>query len=162
MSDPFSVAANAVGVISLGLQVCQALVSYYQAWHGQDEEVDNFLQQCNAVTKTLSLLQNKLESPLRVSSEIVNQIENLSEQLTTAVRRLESVLEECRKTTDPKPLKRKLQDATRRTLYPFRRSTILNLQETVKNMQLSLITALQLLQVYVRATSQSSVLVLQS
>jgi hypothetical protein len=39
MGDPFSVAGSAVGVISLGLTVCQGLLTYYGQFKAYDEEI---------------------------------------------------------------------------------------------------------------------------
>ena len=39
MGDPFSVAGSAVGVISLGLAICQSLISYYGSWKAYDDEI---------------------------------------------------------------------------------------------------------------------------
>ena len=38
MAD-FGAAAGAVGVISLGIQVCQGLVSYCNAWKSHDKDI---------------------------------------------------------------------------------------------------------------------------
>ncbi|KAF4963188.1 hypothetical protein FSARC_8766 [Fusarium sarcochroum] len=39
MSDPVSVAGTAVGVVSLGIQVCKSLVSYLRSLEGRDQEI---------------------------------------------------------------------------------------------------------------------------
>lgn len=38
MGDPLSTVASAVGIVSLGLQVCQGIVQYYSHW--KDYTVD--------------------------------------------------------------------------------------------------------------------------
>lgn len=39
MSDPLSVAGTAVGIASLGIQVCQGLIKYLQAVNDRNEEI---------------------------------------------------------------------------------------------------------------------------
>ncbi|KAE8420011.1 hypothetical protein BDV36DRAFT_293662 [Aspergillus pseudocaelatus] len=39
MSDPLSVAGGAVGIISLGIQLCKEIISYTAAWRSHDEDI---------------------------------------------------------------------------------------------------------------------------
>lgn len=56
MADPFSVTGSAVGVISLGLTVCQGLLAYYgqfKAFHEQIDEVTDRMATLETILKAL-------------------------------------------------------------------------------------------------------------
>ena len=40
MSDPFSIASGAVGIISLGIQLCKQITDYAEAWRSYDEDIE--------------------------------------------------------------------------------------------------------------------------
>jgi hypothetical protein len=44
MTDPFSVSAGVVGVVSLGLTLGQGFLRYYTPWRDYDDEFEGLLQ----------------------------------------------------------------------------------------------------------------------
>jgi hypothetical protein len=60
MSDPLSVAGTAVGIVSLGIQVCQGLINYIQAAKGRKEEIQDSIQQVQQVVLLIYSLNNIL------------------------------------------------------------------------------------------------------
>ena len=149
MSDPFSVAGSAVGVVSLGLTVCQGLVEYYEAWRSQDDELSNFLQDCNDLTSTLTQLWNFLERPSSSPSNVVEHVTALVKRLSNRILQLQKILEQCRQTSLPQGISQKLGHTARRALYPFKRATIRSLREAIDDARQTLTAGVQVLQLYV-------------
>lgn len=68
MGHPFSVAGSAVGVVSLGLQVCQGPASYIDKYKSADKEVNNIkckVEGLNLILQELSDLLKVLVGPIR-------------------------------------------------------------------------------------------------
>jgi hypothetical protein len=57
-----AVAGSAVGIASLGIQVCQGLLSYYDAWRGYDSDVSSAYDSIDDLSRTLALLKGSLDS----------------------------------------------------------------------------------------------------
>jgi hypothetical protein len=54
------VAGSAVGVASLGIQIFQGLLSYYDAWRGYDSDVSSAYDSIDDLSRTLALLKASL------------------------------------------------------------------------------------------------------
>lgn len=147
MADPFSVAGSAVGVISLGLTVCQGLLAYYgplKAFHEQIDEVAYRMAASDSILKALQhVLTNAhvlFDSETAPSAAVaIDSILSCQEGLN----KLGRMLEKCDKTklasssVGPKRIDR--------LLYPFRRDTLMALVESMSYLQANLSTSLQLL-----------------
>ncbi|KAL3441838.1 hypothetical protein BJX65DRAFT_313472 [Aspergillus insuetus] len=57
MTDPFSVSAGAVGVVSLGLTVSQGFMSFYGPWKSYDEEIQDFTGKLDGLQNILKILE---------------------------------------------------------------------------------------------------------
>jgi hypothetical protein len=51
-----------VGVVSLGIQVSQGLISYYRDFRGQEEEISGLSTRLETLKKTLLVLEGQLAS----------------------------------------------------------------------------------------------------
>ena len=148
MTDPFSVAGSAVGVISLGLTVCQGLLAYYGPLKAYDEQIHDVSNRITSFNNTLKELKDLLANTEVSSSALMPQsataalgcIFNCQEGL----KRLKNMLNKCRSSTSNKSLLRsKIQ--INRMLYPFRRDTLVTLLDTMSWLQADLNTSLQTL-----------------
>ncbi|CZS86058.1 unnamed protein product [Fusarium graminearum] len=78
MSDPLSVAGTAVGIASLGIQVCQGLIKYLQAVNDRNEEIKDAVRDVKQVLSLLDNLNNTLpnvsEWPIHKNPDAVNEI----------------------------------------------------------------------------------------
>ncbi len=148
MSDPLSAPGAAVGVISLGLTVCQGLLSYYGPYKAFHEEIDNTLCRANGLIKTLRLLKKILDhvenwdktdkaESAQIAIEMIKYCEH-------RLKSLEQMLQKCRKVT-PKENVVKSKLCIDRILYPFRRDTLVALVEMLNGLQMNLNTSLQVL-----------------
>jgi hypothetical protein len=55
------VAASAVGVASLGIQVCQGLLAYYDAWKAYDHDIASTYNAITDLRDTLTILETTLQ-----------------------------------------------------------------------------------------------------
>ncbi|KAA8647781.1 hypothetical protein EYZ11_013356 [Aspergillus tanneri] len=148
MADPLSAAGSAVGVISLGLTVCQGVLAYYGPFKAFHEQVDEVACRIAALDGILKALQHVLtDAHVLSASETapsaavgIDTILDCQEGLN----KLRKMLEKCDKTKQAgssiAPKKR-----IDRLSYPFRRETLKALMETTSWLQANLDTSLQML-----------------
>ncbi|KAL8788612.1 MAG: hypothetical protein Q9195_007207 [Heterodermia aff. obscurata] len=78
MGDPFSVAASAVSVVSLGIQVCQGLLSYYDDFKSFDDTINSLCQKIENLRATFEICEELLNtSGTTVSKAHTNVIKNM-------------------------------------------------------------------------------------
>lgn len=140
------VAGTAVSIISLGLQVCQGLVSYYQTYQGQDEKVADILRDVSSLKKSLEAIQRCLPKLNSGQLDTIAQAGDSVIECAAAVKKLEQLLAECHRTAIPADFKERMQILARKVAFPFRQSTIKDLKDTVKGLQTNVVIALQILQ----------------
>lgn len=138
---------TALAVVSLGLQVCQGLLDYYQAWDNFSEDIRETYNVISSLNKTLSLLRNELQA-VQTTSPNIGLAARVSECLTgceEAILRLKKKLGKLQKQA-PKGLIERAQSGGLRILYPFRQSTLEKLKETVQELKQDLSLAISGLQ----------------
>ena len=146
MSDPVSIAGTAVGVVSLGITVCQGLVSYYASWkdyevdikhtHGYLEDVSNKLQAAHTVLQTGSF-----------PAEVKQQVESAISICVNHIDTLNTKLAKVRSTKLPVGIRDKVKSNLLRAQYPFKEKTLRKLQDSTTALQTNLVVALNLLSV---------------
>ncbi|KAF5252645.1 hypothetical protein FANTH_2540 [Fusarium anthophilum] len=132
MSDPLSVAGSAVGIISLGIQVCQGLISYLQSFKGQDQEIQDSLNDVQTVTSILCALKGILPKVDKCSSEtpVIRQCLIETEEKLREFQHLSLKLRGTQITEHDVLAK---MDHTRRALlYPFREGKLKSLCQSLK------------------------------
>ncbi|KAL3476020.1 hypothetical protein BJX99DRAFT_270829 [Aspergillus californicus] len=135
MSDPFSVSAGVVGVVSLGLTICQGLASYYGPWNAYDEEISDFTAKIEGLQTILEMLSGFIAE--------IKDLNSLPDQYLKLV--LEKSLAKF-DSSDSFPLIKK-HDWLRwkRATYPFKKDTLVALSQTISGLQDNLALTLQLL-----------------
>ena len=147
MGDVFSVAGSIVGVISLGLIVCQGLLQYYTAWKDSQKDVGAMYSSLEGLAKTFQSLETTIQDR-RFTKEIVNRA---TESLASCSAGLENLEKKSAKvkTTQVDDLEARIRVQVRRALYPFKESTLMKLRETVSDLQDNLSLAISTLQMWV-------------
>ncbi|EWG51002.1 hypothetical protein FVEG_16724 [Fusarium verticillioides 7600] len=144
MSDPLSVAGSAVGIISLGIQVCQGLISYIQSLKGQDQDIQDSLNEVQTIISILYSLKGILPKIDKSSAETPALRRCLAEseaklrefqQFSLKLRGAES--------TDHDVL-RKMDSARRALLYPLREGKLKSLCQSLKGLLQNLSLGLDL------------------
>ncbi|KAK4153833.1 hypothetical protein C8A00DRAFT_33444 [Chaetomidium leptoderma] len=144
MSDPLSVAGSAVGVVSLGIQVCQGLVFYLRSIRGRQQELANDLREVRNLISVFHSLNDVLprlaQQPCADRDAVVIRqcLLDCEEQLVS----LQLLVVKLQGPTNPGDIKGKMKEAGRAVLYPFREGELASirrcLQRLLNNLSLAL------------------------
>ena len=148
MADPFSVAGGVVGVVSLAITACQGVISYYNSWETQDQNIIDAKGKIERLRSSLSALQEILPK-IKSSPAIAEHVEQCMLCCREGTVRLENFLGKCRKDPAPVSLRDKIRACRQKALFPFRESSLHSLREIVQDLEGNMSTALQVLQLYV-------------
>jgi hypothetical protein len=145
MSDPFSAASSTVGVVSLGLTVCQGLLEYYGSWKSYRRDIDTTCGSLASLISTISLLSAAIHGRV-LDNAAVTRVQECINSCQDGIRHLEKKLDKVKGCQLPVSLKDTFSSQTRRLFYPFKISTLAKLHETVSDLQGNLSLAIQVLQ----------------
>ena len=145
-------ASGAAGLLSVAITVCQSLLEYYHSWKDAEDNVAKTYVSIEELTKILKLLATAIESK-EFNGEIVSQIQDSIQSAAESLRSLEKKLDKVRIIRLQKDWKDKAKAQFRRTLYPFKESTLVKLRELASEARNNLSLALNLLQIDASATS---------
>jgi hypothetical protein len=154
------VAGTAVGVASLGIQVCQGLLSYYDDWKAYDADISTTYSAITDLGKTLTILKSTLQQ--EVDEEKAGRVRTCVKSCEDALLELEKKRCSLQKFSRPEGLRQKMRAGLQRSWYPFRKETLEALEASVTDIQERLKLALQVLQLDVGTESQKLVLRLMS
>jgi hypothetical protein len=150
MTDPFSVAGSAVGIVSLGLTVCKELISYVGHVKDRDLEVELISGRMEKLTEYLEQLQaivNRVDSQTTMfGSNVTAMATSGIEACAAALRKVETKLPSTIDPHNDTTFRGQARAWKTRLAYPFRREDILFLKDLVESVQQNLTTALQALQ----------------
>jgi hypothetical protein len=134
---------TAVGVASLGIQVCHVLLEYYRDWKDYKDDIRDTYTEISELSKTLDLLNSKLENSPGAALK-----DRAKECITTCQQGIEQLDKKLKKIRREAPTgyKNKIKAEGLRLVYPFRKSTLDKLKGIVLNLMQHLSLALQLLQ----------------
>lgn len=139
--DPFSVTGTAVGITSLGLQVCQALVHYYGKFRGFHDEIDSVVRRTENLMKSLQALESlKFRNG---DGEVFASLQEALKTVRLALKTLDEYAKRCGEVKMPDSARDRAKLVTKRLLWPFRQDTLLFLQETLDRTQADLALAMQ-------------------
>lgn len=147
MADPFSVAGTAVGIISLGVQVCQSLISYYDKWKSFDDDIVQIQDKLNGLKQTLEILERQIVPKFKSSN--AREIEDVDKKILSCcngIDKLRVILTQCQSSAAASNIvQREASRFFQKTLYPFKKTTLLELNRSVSSLQENLHTSLLLL-----------------
>ncbi|RGP78328.1 hypothetical protein FLONG3_3464 [Fusarium longipes] len=147
MSDPLSVAGTAVGITSLGIQVCQGLIKYLRAVRGRKEEIREGVREVEQVVSLLYCLNNVLPNfgPRSGTTSLRECLKNCYAELEG----LRKLLDKLCNSHQPDTNIRRTANVLRSISYPFR-------QEELNEARQSLRSVLSDLQLVISITSLDS------
>ncbi|KAL9070376.1 MAG: hypothetical protein Q9161_004935 [Pseudevernia consocians] len=150
--EALGLSSGAAGLISLGLTVCQGLLDYYHSWKNAEDQVAQMYASIEALTETLKLLASAIEP--EVFSR--NSVQRVEESIKSAERGLQSLgkkLDKIHNVTLQSGWQAKGIAQFRRTLFPFKESTLAKLKELGIELRQDLMLALEVLQIECSANS---------
>lgn len=115
-------AASVVGIVSLGIQVCQGITWYYGEWKDCPDDVMRMVDSVKSLRKTLELFEPIL-SDKEIETDPKQRVEECIIACSEAIRCLGT---ERKKFDEPA----KIKWVVRRLTYPFKASTLSKLQES--------------------------------
>lgn len=145
MSDPFSVAGTAVGITSLGIQVCQGLARHYAqftSFHHDISSTVGRVEQLERILEILSRHLQNLEEHGGVADEVLRSIVDCG----AGLRRLDGLVKKFREVQMPVKPEDRVRIVRKRLLYPFKKDSLDELSRTVDRLQASLQLAIQTFQ----------------
>lgn len=152
MPDPFSVAGSAVGVVSVAIQVCQGLLSYYKAWRSYNTQVNHVCKKIDGLNATLENLQLSLEK-LGTNAPATRNVSRSIASCEDGVKALGTTLEKLSAIKAPQGVREKAHNYSLQTMFPLKQDTLQSMNAIVTDLQNNLNSALQALELYVNSAS---------
>jgi hypothetical protein len=147
-------AGSAVGIASLGIQVCQGLLSYYHDWRSYHDDIISAYDKVSSLERTLTLLNESLNQPFLDAKRKARAYESLV-SCGSSMHALEKRCAKLQASAQPSGLREKAAAVTKRTLYPFKASTLAKVSETVNDLLDQLSLAVQALHLDLGISSHS-------
>ena len=150
--EALGLSSAAAGLISLGLTICQGLLDYYHSYKDAENQVAQMYASIEALTETFRLLESAIE-PKVFSRGSVQKIEQSISSAESGLQSLRKKLDKIRLSPLQSGWKAKGMAQLRRTLFPFKESTLAKLKELGIELRQDLSLALEVLQIECSATS---------
>ena len=150
--EALGLSSAAAGLISLGLTVCQGLLDYYHSYKDAENQVAQMYASIEALTETFRLLESAVE-PKVFSRGSVQKIEQSIISAERGLQSLRKKLDKVRLIPLQSGWKAKGMAQLRRTLFPFKESTLAKLKELGIELRQDLTLALEVLQIECSAAS---------
>lgn len=147
MADPVSIVGTVVGVISLGIQVTQSLVDFYNSYRRRDSELGSITEKLEGLVGTFQSLEKALLSRTFQADE-----RSLDKSIETSIESCNEQIQELQEESQKfcKPSSTGIRAAVKvpgcRVTYPFRQSTLQKVDEDVGEIRANLSFALDVLQ----------------
>ena len=147
MTEPLSVAASVAGLISLGIQVTQSLVDFYNAYKNRVSDLVDTTERLESLLDIFQCLGKTL-SDRRFQADEQNLISSIETSVKNCDELIQELQHECQKfnKTPSQGLEATFKVAGRRMLYPFRQSTLQKLDEDISEIRAHLSFTLDVLQ----------------
>ena len=139
-------AASAVaGLCSLGIEICQGLLAFYQSWKFAEQDVAKTYGSIETLGRTLILIKEILEGN-DFKPEHVQNVEKSVLAAQQGIGRLKKKLDKIKLVPRQNSWGERTKSQFRRTLYPFKESTLVKLKELSQETRNDLSLALNALQ----------------
>ena len=124
-----------VGAISLGFQVTRELTVYYSAFKSYHSDVDAVATRIELISNVFERMQATIQSLSPTQIDSLRELDRLVIACVDSLRELERYKEKCAKQKHaPDLLKVQIQSVIKRSVYPFRKSTLEGMQRTLDSL----------------------------
>ncbi|RSM00023.1 hypothetical protein CEP52_009407 [Fusarium oligoseptatum] len=134
MSDPLSVAGTAVGITSLGIQVCQSLVWYLRSVNGRKAEIAEDLSEVQSLISIFYALNDILPKIHQTRCTEATTIRRCLQDSEGKLLELQQLLIKLRGPEQPTTNRDKMREAGRTLVYPFRADTLKSLRQSLREL----------------------------
>ena len=139
-------ASAVAGIISLGIEVCQGLLRYYNSYKGAATDVAHMYESIDSLESTLLALKRTLDRG-SLSSSVAANVTKSIKSCEAGFRKLEEKLKKVKLSSNSQVgWQERAKGQLKRALYPFRESTLAKLREIVNEQRDHLKLALGVLQ----------------
>jgi len=129
-------AGSSIGIISLGIKVCQGLVQYYGSWKDSRKDIATMCKSVDNLAEILKALKENVDGK-SLAGDVRKNIQSSIVTCTSGIKELQDELAKVQEVKGSNILS-KAHEHGRRLLYPFRESTLLKLREIVSDIRASL------------------------
>ena len=138
---------EAVGLLSLGIEVCKGLLSYYRSWRTSESDVSGMYVSIEALAKTLVLLGSVIQKG-NFGRRVVENVEKNILSTENGIRSLSKKLNKIKLLPGEKDSwVEKTKVPLRKAIYPFKKSVLVKLQELANDLRDDLAISLDILHV---------------
>ncbi|KGO77406.1 hypothetical protein PITC_047790 [Penicillium italicum] len=134
-------AGTAVGIISLGLQLCQGIVSYSEAWRGYDDEIQNARNKAKALRMLLKTLRDTIEELQQTRPEVAADLEEKAMSMQNSIEKLRKIVDRF-KPARSEAFPEKVRTQLKKSVYYFQRESLQDMQNHLDQIQNVLQTTL--------------------
>lgn len=141
-----SASSGVAGLVTLGITVCQGLLDYYDSWKHAETQVAHMYASIEALSKTLKLLESTVQHE-SFDRDIKVRVEECIKSAEMGFQSLRRKLDKVQLVSSQESWKTKATFQIRRTMFPFKESTLARLKELGNELRDDLSLALSLLQI---------------
>lgn len=158
MADPLALASGVAGLLSLGIQVTQSLVNFYNSFRDQDTDLAKVAQDLDNLQSILRALDIAVKERRSQADtqDLLREVEKAVKQCEEIIVELQGECEKFYKHSAA-ALKERVKTAGRRAAYPFRKSTLQKLEEDASDIRENLSFALDVLQLKSQSQIQGGI-----
>ncbi|KAK5129067.1 hypothetical protein LTR85_000400 [Meristemomyces frigidus] len=150
------IAGSAVGVASLGIQICQGLLKYYNSWKDYNEDIAAAYGSVEALEETCEFLVKALNRCTPDPDQERNVLNSMT-QCKHCLDRLTKKLTKLRDNDNPVGFRKVIKAGGLRFLYPFKKDTLEKIEQMVQEATQQLQFALEVLHVDISARMDTAV-----
>lgn len=147
---------DAVGVVSLGIQLCQGFLKYYHDWQSYHEDISAAYNKVNGLNDTLTLLEDSLNDPF-LDAERKSKAHERLLSCHQGLSALRTLLDKLPAMPQPSGRLARAAFAAKRASYPFKTDAFKKIVATVDGLVVDLSLALKVLHLDLSARSHSRV-----
>lgn len=135
-------AGTAIGIVSLGIQVCEGLLKYYHGVKGYENDIQETYKETKSLSKTFALLKTSLQAV--ASQTLATRAQECLVECQDGIQQLDAKLSRLHKEA-PAGLRQKAQAGALRMIYPLQKKPLEELKTIAQNMTRHLNLAIQVI-----------------
>jgi hypothetical protein len=143
MADLVSVAGTAIGVTSLGIQLCQTVIKYYSRFRSFDDDISAVVKRAEVLESTLEALESvRVKMDVR-HGHVSKHLQSAMNACAVSMEALNAMAQKCGETALPHSSKDTRRILEKRLLWPFKQNTLTNLRTALDELQANVQLAVQ-------------------